>query len=142
MKREKTIIFYIGITLVVLLASVFASLSYISYDRTKKAKIEKEIQHRIDSINNEKTLKQIEAQRAAFVADSIKKAEEYTDTLAIGCIHMNTTRDVFEKEKRHFLSEHPTLGEYRIAEIKGIFYDNRLEVLYKYSEPHECVESN
>lgn len=60
---------------------------------------------------------------------------DYMDTTAIGNIHLNTTKDVFEQEKRQFLAETPSLGELRIKSVTGFFYDNRLSAVQIISYP-------
>lgn len=57
------------------------------------------------------------------------------DTTAIGNIHLNTTKDVFEQEKRQFFVETPSLGELRSKYVTGLFYDNRLSAVQIISYP-------
>lgn len=60
---------------------------------------------------------------------------DYMDTVAIGNIHLNTTKDIFEQEKRQFLTETQTLGELRIKSVNGFFYEDRLAAIQIISYP-------
>lgn len=57
------------------------------------------------------------------------------DTVAIGNIHLNTTKEIFEQEKRQFLKETQSLGELRIKSVTGFFYGNRLSAVQIISYP-------
>ncbi len=51
------------------------------------------------------------------------------DSTAIANIHFNTTKDVFEQEKRIFLLETKQLGNLVIKSVNGFFYNDRLSAL-------------
>lgn len=51
------------------------------------------------------------------------------DSTAIANIHFNTTKEVFEQEKRIFLAETKQLGNLAIKSVNGFFYNNRLSAL-------------
>jgi len=73
-------------------------------------------------------------------AEEIRRQREidYMDTVAIGNIHLNTTRDVFEKEKQIFLSEVQKLAAFKIKTVKGFFYEGRLAALQIISYPQDA----
>lgn len=56
----------------------------------------------------------------------IQEREDYLDTIAIGNIRLNTTKDVFELEKAQFLKENDSLGPLKIKSITGFFWNDRL----------------
>lgn len=60
---------------------------------------------------------------------------DYMDTTAIGNIHLNTSKEVFEQERSQFLKETKTLGELKIKSVTGFFYDNRLAAIQIISYP-------
>ena len=63
------------------------------------------------------------------VRDQLKRQQEeedFLDTIAIGNIHLNTTKDVFELEKSQFLKEADSLGSLRIKSVTGYFWKGRL----------------
>lgn len=51
------------------------------------------------------------------------------DSVAIGNIHLNITREEFEKEKQEFLAENQSLGKLRIQSVTGLFYEDKLAVI-------------
>lgn len=67
---------------------------------------------------SESEIKELERKR--------QEEEDYLDTVAIGNIHLNTTKDVFELEKRQFLEENKTLGTLKIKSVTGFFWKDRL----------------
>ena len=48
------------------------------------------------------------------------------DTTAIGNIHLNTTKEEFEAERKIFMEETPELGGLKIKSVNGLFYKDRL----------------
>ena len=71
------------------------------------------------------------------IAEERRKQQELDnmDTTAIGNIHLNTTKEVFEQEKRQFIAETQTLGKLRIKSVNGFFYDDRLAAVQVISYP-------
>lgn len=55
-----------------------------------------------------------------------QEEEDYLDTIAIGNIRLNTTKDVFEIERKQFLEENKTLGSLKIKSVTGFFWKDRL----------------
>ena len=55
-----------------------------------------------------------------------QEEEDFLDTIAIGNIHLNTTKEVFESEKAQFLKNNDSLGSLRIKSVTGFFWKDRL----------------
>lgn len=71
-----------------------------------------------------------------------QEEEDFLDTIAIGNIHLNTTKDVFETEKAQFLKENGSLGSLRIESIIGLFWNNRLAAVQLISEDNSFYREN
>lgn len=56
------------------------------------------------------------------------------DSTAICNIHLNTTREQFEEEKKIFLAENDSLGKLKIKSVVGLFYRDRLAAIEILSE--------
>lgn len=61
-----------------------------------------------------------------------------TDSSAIGCIHFNVIKEVFEVQKKQFLSENSMLHNYKIQSVNGFYYDDRLAVVQIISYPQDA----
>lgn len=57
-----------------------------------------------------------------------------TTTIAIDNIHLNTTREIFEKEKKTFLANNKKIGDYSIKTVTGLFYKDKLAAVQIISE--------
>lgn len=51
------------------------------------------------------------------------------DSTAICNIHLNTTREQFEEEKKIFLAENDSLGKLKIKSVTGFFYKGKLAAI-------------
>lgn len=71
-----------------------------------------------EEVLSESEIKELERKR--------QEEEDYQDTIAIGNIRLNTTKDVFELEKKQFLEENKTLGSLKIKSVTGFFWKDRL----------------
>lgn len=85
--------------------------------------------------NNNKTLDNTpivmeEQSRQQLEEENRKQQElEKKDSTAIANIHLNTTKEVFEAEKKQFLTENKTLGCYTIKSVTGFFCNDRLAAI-------------
>jgi hypothetical protein len=60
------------------------------------------------------------------------------DTTAIGNIHLNTTKEEFEAERKIFMEETPELGGLKIKSVNGLFYKDRLAAVQVVSHQQDA----
>ena len=62
------------------------------------------------------------------------------DSMAIGNICLNVTKEEFESQRNIFMRETPELGGLKIKSVNGLFYDDRLAAVQIVSQQQEYTK--